>query len=279
MQDSGALDQGTILNKNKIVTRSKVPFIGSRMFKSVNSFYYPIGLSLANYQLLYYSIHSFKIDIFSIIASLVPDATNTVILTQSETTTVAGQAKRRIHLIGELNKDGLELPAAQKPYVNRDYPAFVGGSGGGIVSINFGRTIFYGGLYYPEIYIQMANDVSSLGGTLIGSVNVEDFGEIPMYRNSGFEGVCIGSILIKERYDSSFGVKNGGSVTIRNLGSETNDFITEIDNIYLNNKQCDFTVRNGEVLVSIPEGTRSGSLLAESLGRYNYYRFPFIVKI
>lgn len=261
------------------MTRSKAPFIGSRMFRSLNSPYYPIGLSIENYRLLYYSIHSFQINVFSIITNLVPDASNTVILTESETTTIAGQAKRRIHLIGELNENGSELSETQKPYVNRDYPAFVGGSGGGIVSINFGRTIFYSDLYYPEIYIQMANDVNSIGGTFIGSVNLDDFGEIPMYRNSGFEGVCVGSILLRERYDSHFGTRNGGLVTISNLGSETNDFINEIDNIYLNNKQCDFSIANGQVLVSIPDGARSGSFVAESLGRYNYYRFPFLVKI
>lgn len=260
------------------MTRSKAPFIGNRMFRSLNSSYYPIGLSLENYRLLYYSIHSFQISIFSIITNLVPDDTNTVILTQSETTTIGGQAKRRIHLIGELNENGSDLAEDQKPYVNRDYPAFVGGSGGGIVSINFGRTIFYNELYYPEIYIQMSNDVNSIGGTLIGSVNLEDFGEIPMYRNSGFEGVAVGSITIKERYDTHFGA-GGGLITIRNLSSETNDFINEIDNIYLNNKQCDFSIANGQVLVSIPDGARSGSFLAESLGRYNYYRFPFIVKV
>lgn len=263
------------------MTRSKAPFIGSRMFRSINSSYYPIGLSLENYRSLYYSIHSFQISIFSIIVNLVPDDTNTVILTQSETTTIGAQAKRRIHLIGELNENGSELSETQKPYVNRDYPAFVGGSGGGIVSINLGRTIFYAGLYYPEIYIQMSNDVSSIGGILIGSVNLDDFGEIPMYRNSGFEGVAVGSILIKERYDSMFGapLSGGGLVTISNLSSETNDFIDEIDNIYLNNKQCEFSIDNGRVLVSIPDGARSGSFLAESLGRYNYYRFPFIVKV
>lgn len=261
------------------MTRSKVPFINRRMSRIPTEAYFPIGLSLENYQQLFYSIHSFKISIFSVITDLTPDSSNTILLTTSETTTVGGEAKRKIHLIGSLQENGLDLPESQKPYVSRDYPSFVGGTSGGIVSINLGRTIFYNSLYYPEIFIQMANGVSSIGGVGIGSVNLSSFGEIPMYRSSGFEGVCIGEIEIKERYDSYFPVTAAGSeILIQNLNLELNGVFSEIDNIYLNNKLCNFSVNGSSLTVTIPDSAKSGTLLVECLNPYNYFRFPFVVR-
>lgn len=265
------------------------PFITNRMvasFSQIGTGLYPIGFSLEEFLDLYYSVHSLSVSMFSAHEILSLDDTGTFLIPSTEITNIVGATTRKILPTGTLKEDGNELNTAQKPTTARDYPYhFVGG--GGIISINFGKTLSYNSRYYPEILITFSNgDSSNEGGEEIGGIIFDDYGIIPIYRGSSEELVILaaasGRISVRERYSElacSSLIASAGTVIEITSTEESASFLRRVNFVYLGSRQCDFFNNGDSLMITIPRFARTNRLIFESDNPYNYWRSPFEIKI
>lgn len=266
---------------------SRSPFITRDMVSSTfPSGPYPIGFTLEDYLDLYLNVASLRFSILGIVTLLTTDDSGTVILTDPQSTSFSGSTSRRMKFIGALNDDGSELSNSQKPNTAMDYPIHLAGGGTSLLIIDFGKTLYYGGLYFPEISIEMSNGMTSTEvGDAIGSVTFGSYGSIAMYATEGFSAVCIGSISIRERYSSLLPlvklVSPGEQITFYPYEDDFTTFVRDIDNIYLSGRRCDFDISTintdqSSISITVPQGAKSGRFSFETESPFNYFRSEII---
>ncbi len=269
---------------------SKSPIITRRMqADSVNSVargLYPIGFTLEDYLDLYFHVHSLTVSGFSAHEVLILDDTGTFLIPDTQVSAIGGTTLRRMFPIGTLNDDGTELSNSRKPKTALPYPHH-SLTGTGFLTIDFGKTLFYGGLYYPEILLIFANgDGSNEAGNYIGGFIFDDFGVIPIYQGASEDLVLIavadGTISVRERYSdlgmSSLIAGAGDSIALV-TSADTASYLNEVDSVFLGKDECNFSVNSTAITIDLPSRARTGRFTFESDLPYNQWSPPIEIRI
>ncbi len=266
---------------------SKSPIITRRMESdSITPSLYPIGFLLEDYLDLYFHVHSLTVSGFSAHEVLIQDDTGTFLIPDTQVSTIAGRTLRRMFPTGTLNDDGTELSNSQKPKTALSYPHF-SLTGTGFLTIDFGKTLFYGGLYYPEILIIFPNgDGSNESGNFIGGFVFDDFGVIPIYQGQSEDLVLIavadGSITVGEKYSdlgASSLTANGGDSIALVTSADTSSYLNEVDSVFFGKDECEFSVNSTAITIDLPVRARTGRFTFEADLPYNQWSPPIEIRI
>lgn len=254
---------------------------------------HPIGVNDDQIWSLYYNIARMRCSIITVnydglLLPFVPisvvEALAAIEFTQTSLeniSTIDSIMKRKIEFPGKLNSDGTELRESQKPRVGVDYPIFYNQTGEGIIEINLGDLIYNGVLWFPKITIDLNNGLTSRGiGGIVGAITFNPFGMIPVYTGSSIIGIGDGNITIDMEI-TNLVLENkiageGQVVVIRPIGNSKFNILSDIKEVFLNEKPCAFNVQSlnpnqQRINISIPQNGKSGTFTFRSKDPFNEY--------
>lgn len=243
---------------------------------------YPIGLSVEQFLDLFADVKSFSANGTSVIdtSSITNDAyliqgslNNLDSFNAGGTAVFAGSSKRKILPVGVLQSSGADLLPGKAPNALVDYPVHSMGGSGGLITIDFGKTVCYAGLLFPHFLVQFSTGMGNLAsGAPVGFISFEKYGIIVI--NGGPQvsspaiGFASGSIQVKERYSSlradSLQARVGADLTFTSGAVQTS--FASYQNAFFGAARAEVSSSASTLSVTVPVNAKSGPVRFASEG-------------
>lgn len=262
---------------------------------------YPISMNLDNFMDLFTDVKSLNVNAsvlsLNISASVtdspdVTDFTDTTSSNTSDDSVFIGSSVRIIKQVGQINKDFSNLLISLAPTALCEYPYFSSGgatnSGGAILIIDLGKTLFSDGLFFPWISLSFSNGAGSgSGGLVLGSITFDRYGEIPIFAGDSVGAVTLaiagGQITVQDRYSSlqlsSQNVSSGDSLTITTPDSASRLLDLSIyTKAYFGAVQTATEASKTSLSITVPENAESGPIRIEGPlpNSFDFFLTPWI---
>ena len=219
---------------------------------STPSAFQPLGLSLEKYLHLFSRVSSFDLSVSSIVEPL--DLGGLPRNLSEALSALDNQSSFSINTgIGKTSRVSLENSATVSGFC----PRFTFSNGEVSIIIDFGRTSFFFGRFYPWIEVDFANGVSSSPtGRAVGSILLFDQ-TLALYSPDSYSSI-IASGRITERASFDEFKLLGISNRLARFSGATD--YSEYTECFLNDKKCTITFQGDSASVEIPDGASSGHL-------------------
>ncbi len=236
---------------------------------------YPIGFTLEQFLHLFADAKSIYINAIYMTTSannaFFGSITEFLSMDPNTTTinTIAGLSRRRTYPIGFLENNGSDQIQSHRPTALTYFPFHTTGSGGGYLTIDFGRTLLYAGLFFPYIEISFAEGAGSLAtGNIIGSVSFDPYGSIAIYDSPSASPlnftVALGRIEIREFFSflrsSRRTFQVGEQIQLDSVGGSLSD-LRYYTSAFFGNIKVPIFPSDDSISITIPQGAKSGPIL------------------
>ena len=263
--------------------------------KGVPDTFHPLGLSKEAFLSLFYDVDSFSVSISSL--PLFTDALQTFLNAGGGSGGVIGA----IQGLDAVDKSLAASPATVTGATRRIYiePQYkfsnddrgqrrnsvkldVGGpqhslsSSGGTFQIDCSDTVYHAGLFFPAVNVSIGAASSSAIGSIIGNVNLGNFGNIVIY--SAYPLVALGNATVKNKYSKFVVSKQNELFTLKSLEASYSGF-DSLTSISLDGITCSILSKTTKT-VSFTSARKANKYSHADLtfiqeGKMNRVRLPF----